>query len=61
MLKSNQHEIVLLLPKTTVAAAGRMAIERGIDPTAMVAKLIEAVMSEPDLAVGLLDDQASFK
>ncbi len=48
MLNAEQ-EIVLLLSKTTAAAAGRMAIERGIDPKTMVEKLLEAILSAPDL------------
>ncbi len=60
MLNAEQ-EIVLLLPKKTVAAAGRMAIERGIDPKTMVEKLLEAILSAPDLAMNLLDDLPGFE
>ncbi len=56
---SAQQEIVLLLSKKTVAA-GRMAIERGIDPKTMVEKLLEAIVSTPDLATYLLDDLPGF-
>ncbi len=55
MFNLAQQEIVLLLPKETVAIAGRMAIERGIDPIAMVTKLLEVVLSDPDLAANLLE------
>ncbi len=58
---SHQHEIVLLLPKKTIAADGRIAIERGIDPTTMVEKLLEAIVSAPDLATNLLDGLSGFE
>ncbi len=60
-MSNNQHEIVLLLPEATVAAAGRMAIERGIDPKTMVEKLLQALVSAPDLATSLLDDLPGFE
>ncbi len=58
MLNAEQ-EIILLLPKKTIAAAGRMAIERGVDPKTMVEKLLEAIVSAPDVVAGLLNDQLS--
>ncbi len=58
---SHQHEIALLLPKKTIAAAGRMAIERGIDPKTMVEKLLEAIVSTPELVTNLLDDLPGFE
>ncbi len=60
MLNAEQ-EIVLLLPKKTIAAAGRMAIERGIDPKTMVEKLLAALVSAPDVASNLLDDLPGFE
>ncbi len=52
----HQEAVLLVLPKKTVAAAGRMAIERGIDPRAMCARLLEIVVAEKTLASNLLDD-----
>lgn len=55
----HEEAVLLILPKTTVARAGRLAIERGIDPRFMLVRLIEAVVAEPVLAANLLDEDAA--